>query len=154
MPRTPDRAPGPAREEDSILFDDRGSHPPDVGSVYRIGNSLYAKDGTGSFDLRSAGGGISEGQHEDLDTLVHEVAEDSYLEVVRSGTKISSIVYWTDSGKTVKIREVLITRTTGKVSQIVRKHYDGTGAIITGQTLTGTVTRSNSKIANVSWVQS
>ncbi len=153
MPRTSQRFPGRAIEEDSILFEDRGAATGQVGSVYRVGNTLYGHDGGGEFDLRS-GSGISESQHEDLDSLVHNIAEDAFLEVTRDGSgKVTDVIIWTDSNKTTKIRETNITRTSGKVSQIVKKQYDGTGALIAGQTLTGTVARSSGKVASITWVQ-
>ena len=56
MPRTPQRHPGAAIEEDSTQYEDRGSDPDEVGSVWRRGSSLYGKDGSGAFNLRQGAG--------------------------------------------------------------------------------------------------
>jgi len=150
---TPDRNAGQLIEDDSIQLRDRVSATGQTGTIYRKGDDLYIHDSVGELNLRTGGSGITEGQHEALDTLVHEVAEDAYLEVVRSGGKVVDMIYWTDSGKTVKIRETNITRSAGKVSQIVRKHYDGAGVIITGQTLTGTVSRTSGQVSSIDWAE-
>lgn len=108
-------------------------------------------DGTLEFDP-ATGSGLSEAQHETLDTLRHEVAEDSHQQITRAGGLVTNITWWTDSGETTKIREVDITRTSGKVSSIVIKQYDGTGTLKT--TLTGTVTRVSGKVDSIDWVVS
>ncbi|MFQ5472599.1 MAG: hypothetical protein ACE5FA_06930, partial [Dehalococcoidia bacterium] len=105
-------------------------------------------------DLAAAGsGGITEPQHEVLDTLTHELAETSYTEVVRSSGRVTDVVDWTTSAKVQKVRELSLTRSSGLVSQIVRKHYDGAGVLIAGQTLTGTVTRTGGRVTSIDWVQ-
>lgn len=88
--------------------------------------------------------------HDPLDTLVHDVAETSYFEVTRSGGQVTDVAYWTDSGKTTKIRDTSITRTGGQVSQIVINHYDATGTVC--ETLTGTITRTSGQVSSISWV--
>lgn len=60
MPRTPQRFPGVAREDDSIQFEDRGSDPVELGSVWRKGDELFARDDLGVFNLRQGGGGSDE----------------------------------------------------------------------------------------------
>jgi hypothetical protein len=62
-------------------------------------------DGTIEFDP-ATGGGLSEAQHEDLDTLMHAVAEDSHQQITRTSGKVQNVTWWTDSGETTKIREV------------------------------------------------
>lgn len=111
-----------------------------TGQQYRLGGS-WAEE---------VPGGISTPQHRALDQLVHDIAETSYLEVTRTQGRVSSIIVWTDSGKTVKIREVLITRSNGTVSQIVTKQYNGSGTLV--ETLTDTVTRSGGKVASIAEV--
>jgi hypothetical protein len=105
--------------------------------------------------LTPGGGGLTPATHRPLDQLVHEVAENSFLDIVKTGVKTSSVTYWTDSGKTIKIRESLITRDgNGKVSQTVETQYDAAGNPITGETLTTTLTRVGGKVVNMSIVRS
>ena len=149
-------------QEDAIetagVFLQDGSNRDESCLVSRVGPDMTFKDGNNPTAvtlanlLESAGGGITEGQHKLLDSLVHNLSETSYEELTRSGGKVTDIIHWTDNGKTVKIREVNLTRTSGKVSTIVMKQYDGAGAL--AQTLTGTVTRSGGKVASIDWVES
>lgn len=101
----------------------------------------------------AAGGGITESEHEDLDTLVHRLSESRYTEVTRTGGLVTSVTDWTDSGKTTKVRECTVSRTGNLISSIVEKQYDGSGTLITGQTLTGTVARTGAKVDTITWVQ-
>ena len=146
MGRTPDRRPGEQFEDDRLIFEDRGADPTEVGAIWRNGSDLKGRDATGVFNLRS-GTGLSEAQHEDLDSLVHNLAETSYCEVTRTSGKVTAITHWTDNGKTTKIRETLITRTSGKVSQVEVKQYDGSGTLV--QTLTGTITRTSGRVSSI-----
>lgn len=58
MPKTPQRFPGAALEDDSIVFDDRVT---DIASsergIYRKGGELWARDASGTFNIRQAGAG-------------------------------------------------------------------------------------------------
>lgn len=90
--------------------------------------------------------------HAPLDNLVHDIAENSYFELTRSGGQVTTATYWTDSGKTTKIRETTITRTSGQVSQIVIDQYDPAGVIC--ETLTGTITRTSGQVSSITYVVS
>jgi len=106
-------------------------------------------------ELLAGEGGLTPVTHRPLDQLVHEIAEDAYLEITRVTGKTSAITYWTDSGKTIKIRDTVITRDGGgKVSQTVVTQYDAAGAPITGETLTTTITRSGGKVESMLMVRS
>lgn len=84
--------------------------------------------------LASAGGGITEGQHEVLDTLVHDtLGEAHYLELSYSGFQVTDAIWWTDSGKTKKLRETNLTYTGFRVTGAVLKVYDGSGSEITAK---------------------
>lgn len=96
-----------------------------------------------------AGGGITSGTHRTLDQLVHDVAETNYLEVTRTAGRVSAITLWTNSGKTEKIREILITRTNGATSQVVTKQY---AAGVLSETLTESVTRFGGRVASIAAV--
>ena len=104
----------------------------------------------GGFTVPIGGSGITIPQHRALDQLVHDIAETSYLELTRTAGRVSGITYWTDSGKTPKIRETTITRTAGQVSTVVVKQYDGSGLL--AETLTGTVTRTLGQVSSIDWV--
>lgn len=155
MGRTPDAADGP-RYEEELRMEDRGAEysPGAVGYMAYANGSFAMRDASGVFDPRSGSGGITESQHESLDTLVHDIAEDSYIEITRSSGKVTDVVIWTDSGKTKKIREWNITRSSGKVSQVVAKQYDGNGDLITGQTLTSSITRTGGQVSSITSVES
>ena len=100
------------------------------------------------------GGGLTPATHRPLDQLVHEIAEDAFLEVTRTTGKVSAITYWTDAGKTLKIRDVAIARDGGgKVSQTVETQYDAAGAPIVGEVLTTTITRSSGKVVSMTMVR-
>jgi hypothetical protein len=102
-------------------------------------------------EMLAGSSGITEGQHEVLDTLVHKLAEDSHVQVTRSGGKVSNITVWTNDTETTKIREFQITRTSGKVSQIIVIQYDNTGA--EDYRLTKTINRVSGKVDSVDVVR-
>lgn len=152
MPRTPDRRPGPLEELEEIqLLTPSGSVPTvDGGMVYDPGTgSFQFKDSAGVFNPRSGGSGITEGQHKLIDQLVHNIAETNFQEIIRTSGQVTDIIHWTNSSKTQKIRETNLTRTSGQISQIVVKQYDGTGTLV--ETITGAVTRASGQIASIQW---
>lgn len=100
----------------------------------------------------AAGSGITEGQHETLDTLVHGLAEDAFTENTFTGSKLTSSIAWTDDGKTLKIRESRFTFTGSKLTGSVTEQFNGLGAIIA--TLTRTFTYSGSKLIEMDTVKS
>lgn len=123
---------------------------------------LRAADPTGPNDVATkqygdanwgTGSGISEATHEALDTLVHRLAETSYVEITRSGGQVTAVIVWETAAKLKKVRETNITRLSGQVSVIVEKQYDAAGAVISGQTLTHTITRSSGRVASIATVQ-
>lgn len=150
MPRTPDRFPG-ARQEEEIQFEDNASDPSVVGGITNNAGALKGRDSVGIFNLRS-GTGISEGVHRSLDQLVHEIAEDSFDEFNYTGNRVDSIITWTDSGKTQKIREQTFAYSGNQVTTIVMKQYDGAGTLIVGETLTETFAYSGSKVISITRV--
>jgi hypothetical protein len=52
VPRTPQRFPGQAIEEDSLRFLNRTEDSTDVGSLWMLGNDIYARDQFGKFNIR------------------------------------------------------------------------------------------------------
>lgn len=102
-------------------------------------------------DLGTGGTGISITTHELLDTLRHALAEDAHQQITRSGGKVTNVTHWTDSGETQKIREVVVTRSGGKVSQLDVIQYDETGT--EKVRITGTVTRSGGLVDHIDWAE-
>lgn len=151
MGTQPDRHPGPAIEEELVLEADP-TDPTTVGAVRFNGEAFRLRDATGVFDPRTGGSGITEGQHEILDTLVHDLAESCYTEIERTSGKVSAVRTWTTAAKLVKVREVEIARASGRASVVVEKHYDMTGTL--KQTLTHTLTRAGVRVASVATVES
>lgn len=125
---TPDRHPGPREEEKVTLTSDEGWTADNLGDMVFDGNSFSFRDYIGPFNPRNAGTGITEPEHELLDTLVHQIDETSYDEITR-GTcgRITNITVWTSAAKIKKVRETQITRISGKVSQVIDIQYDATG---------------------------
>jgi len=74
-------------------------------------------------------GYLLEEDHRPLDELVHLISEDSFEEVTYSaGNKVSSMIIYTDSGKTTKIREEQYTYDSwNRVSQILSIQYNIAG---------------------------
>lgn len=120
------------------------------GTVWYNSTAAEVRVRQGGFTVPIGGSGITVAQHLALDQLVHLIAETSYLELVRSGGRVTDVIYWTDNTKTTKIRETNITRTSGQVSSVVVKQYDGTGTL--AQTLTGTVNRTGGQVDDIDWV--
>jgi hypothetical protein len=132
-----------------IVFDD-ASHRDESVRVYRDGDDLKFLDNTNPVahtlsDLLS--GGLSEEGHRQLDQLTHEIDESSYDEVTRVGGKVISVTVWDGPSKLHKIREVLVTRVSGKVSQLATKQYDSSGAL--KETLTEVFSRVGGKISSI-----
>lgn len=124
MVRTKDAFPGVREDEEGIDFSESSSLSSSEGEVrYHNTGRFSFYDSSGEFDPN----GLSESEHENLDRLTHSINESSYDEIVMSGNTITDVITWTDSGKTLKIREVNLTYTGNKVNQIVTIQYDGTG---------------------------
>ena len=67
--------------------------------------------------------GMTEYEHQNLDTLTHWVDQDSYDEIIRTAGKVTHVVTWDSPAKSLMLREEIITRTAGKVSQLVTIQY-------------------------------
>jgi hypothetical protein len=107
-----------------------------------MGNLLQQKQIEGL-----GGGALTPSNHKTLDQLVHNIAETSYEEYIRSGNQVTDIIIWTDSGKTTKIREENFTYSAGKISTIVTKQYDGAGVL--AETLTDTYNFTGNQLTSI-----
>lgn len=123
-----------ALEAAGVFLQDPSNYDENV-LISRSGNDMTFRDVTNPVpktltDLLAGGsGGISEAQHETLDTIVHDIAETSYDEVTYSGRRLTSTVTWDSAAKTTKIREVLLTYTGNRVTQVVTNQYDASGTL-------------------------
>lgn len=115
-------APSTAKDEDVYLTRDAAGN-----MVFR--DAVDATERTIS-DFLTGGSGITESEHRDLDQLVHNIAEDSFDEVLRTGFLVSDIITWTDAGKTQKIREQNIIYTGFNPTQITYTQYDAAGVAV------------------------
>jgi len=72
---------------------------------------------------------ISAAEHETLRTLKHNVSQDYFFETVKNASgQTILIAYYTDSSKSLKIREEEILRNdAGSVSEIIIREYDSLG---------------------------
>ena len=149
---TPDRFDGPSEEEEIKLEDRTADGNPTVnGAIRYVSGDIVAKLPSGVASL-TTGSGLSTGQHEALDQLVHDIAEDSYEEVTYTGSRVDSIIVWTTAGKTQKIREELFTYTGTKVTLVVTKQYDGSGTLV--KTMTETLSYTGNKLDDITRVMS
>lgn len=116
-----------------------------VGAT-RIGVDPTNLDWTSAEDLQTvleeldiSGTGITESEHRTLDQLVHQLDEDYYEEVVYTGIQPTNVTYWTNSGKTTKIREHQYTYGLGrKLTQQIIIQYNGSGVEVERLTLSYT----------------
>ncbi len=134
------------RTQDLFLLDMTPDLPTEEGQVRYTNTDIKAYVGGVVVSLIT-GSGITEAQHRDLDTLVHEIDETSYDEVVYSGNNITQYIVWTSAAKTLKIREDLMTYSGSKVTQVISKQYDGTGTL--KAQFTEVYTYSGNKITSV-----
>jgi hypothetical protein len=153
------RAMGDARVDGYIELIDTSApgNPLDgEGRLYKkTGNDglFWIPDSGGSEVDLTSGGGMSEATHLALDTLVHELAEDYYEEYTYSGSEISNVTVWTNSGKTLKIREYTYTYNPNHTVNVETvKQYDSGGSLLV--TLTYTYAYSGTRISSITCVRS
>ena len=125
----------------NIYYLDRSSTAPADGI-----NVILPGTGLGRWIITSFGG-LTPTQHEYLDTLTHEVVENSFVDLTRVAGQVTQVTVWTSPAKLLKIRDTVITRTAGQVSQVVERQYDGSGALL--YTLTHSITRSSGTVTSV-----
>jgi len=100
--------------------------------------------------LLTGGGGITPASHEQLDQLVHEIAENSFTELEFTGSRVDAIRTYTSAAKTTKIREQEFTYSSGKVTTIVTRQYDASGTLL--KTYTETIAYSGATVTSITGV--
>jgi len=145
---TPDRFPG-TREETEIKILPESSDPSEEGVIRLVSGNFRMRDGLGVFNPRSGSGGLTEGDHKVLDFLGHAIVEDAYEEITYTGSKVSNVTIWTDSGKTIKIREYQYTYSGSKISTETIIQYNGSGVEVERLVLTYTFT--GNKVSSIDY---
>ena len=139
MPRTPDRTPGPAIEEELQLEDRTADgNPTENGALRYVSDDLVVKLSSGVVSLTS-GTGLSKGSHDALRSLIHFInegpaegfASGAYKETLPSADPFpTSIIWWESAAKTEKIVEKTITYTAVFPTTIEWKMYDTDGSTV------------------------
>ena len=97
----------------------------------------------------ASGSGLTLAEHENIDSLVHNISEDTYAEIIRNANNDVTQVnqYQFVSGPLV--RRTDITRdASGNVTTTVERQYDGSGTLV--QSLTTTLTRdANGQVTSI-----
>lgn len=97
----------------------------------------------------SGGGGLTAGTHRPLDQLVHDIAEDSFTEVVYTGNRVDAVEVYTSAAKTTLIRKEVYTYTGQKVTKVVTTQYDAAGVLIVGETYTEDIVYSGAQVDDI-----
>jgi hypothetical protein len=145
VPRTPDRQPGALEEDEEIRLLANPTGPTVAGAFNYDGTDFKMRDAAGTFNPRTGGSGLTESQHRTVRQLIHLAEEGGpfegfpsgvYQETLPTGPFPTSVIWWTDSGKTDKIVEETITYNANKtINTDEWKVYD-----IDGSTVLATVT--------------
>lgn len=136
MPRTPDRTPGPALEEE-LQLEDNGANPSVVGALTNNAGSLLAQDSIGIFNLRS-GSGLTSTTHNSLRQLIHFLddgpgdgfASGAFKETTLTGIKVTNETWYDDNTKAKKLLSLDVTYTGLKPTTEVWKMYDVDGSTV------------------------
>jgi hypothetical protein len=87
---------------------------------------------------------INEVSHDTRHTLAHGSLFTGYLELSRDvNGRLSSVILWTSSGKTQKIRETSLSRdVSGVLTSVTKKQYDASGTLVETMSLALTMNTS------------
>lgn len=112
------------------------------------GSGISVVTGTNFVKITNTGSIITLEDHENIDSLVHGLAETSITEITRDGGGLVTSVDVRILPVTgTLIRSTTITRAAGKVTQVVENQHDGDGTII--QTLTSVINRDGNTVVSV-----
>lgn len=138
MPRTPDRSPGVLEEDEEIQLGANPGAPAVAGGLRYDGTDFQFRDAAGTFNPRS-GGGISEPQHEALDTLAHNLSEthEQVPTFNADGIIVTLVAQGVGGGTVIQNADLLTADANGLVTGYRLRQRDAAGAVV--QTLTGVV---------------
>lgn len=102
-------------------------------------------------DAAISAGGLTPVAHRAEDVLVHLIAENAYVEYIRTGNKVTQVITWTSVLKIAKIRQVDITYTGNKATLIVTRQYAPNGSTVV-ETLTETLVYSGNDLTDTTAV--
>lgn len=131
-----------------------GNYPASADYIQQIG---IANDATELFlnieeaAIAGAGNGVTEGQHEVLDTLVHKIAETSFSEYGYTGQDLTRVTVWATNAMLLKVRESILSYTGSDLTGIVLTQFDGVGTAIT--TLTKTLGYTGADLTSIDVVR-
>lgn len=105
--------------------------PPEVDNYDHLSAHLAGIDAYFSVVLSSGEGGIDEDEHDELDTLVHNVSEDSYDVITYVGSRITNVTTYEDATLSKKIRDcdIAYQPTSIRIEQVITRQYDAAGAV-------------------------
>lgn len=98
--------------------------------IDKAGNEIQFTDpvnGTVLLSQLGSGSGLSVSAHLILNELIHNLAENAETEVVYSANRPIRETYYTDAGKTQKIREYEFTYSGNRISAEIVTQYDDAG---------------------------
>lgn len=123
---------------DEILWLDQSTDPTQEGMSKYVNGDFRFQDQYGVFNPRT-GGGITEEEHKVLRQLIHFIDDGpaegftsgAYKETLPAGDPFpTSEIWYTNSGKTDKIVELLTTWTGVNITQEKWKIYDTDGSTV------------------------
>jgi hypothetical protein len=92
--------------------------------------------------------GLTEQEHEVLDTLVHNISEDATVEIVRnSNNQVTGVNFRSNPGNVLIRSTTIVRNSAGQVIQTIETQYNGSGVAI--QTLTTDVNRTNNQVTSM-----
>jgi len=107
----------------------------------------------GGTTVSGGGAGLTIAQHEDIDSLVHSISENTYTVLVRDGNgQVTEVDQYQFNGGPL-VRKTEINRdSSGTVTSTVERQYDGSGTLI--QSLTTALLRdSNGTVTTITTVE-
>ena len=132
MARTPDDFPG-ERVDESLWIIPSSSLPAVDGEIFYLSGSGFQFHEEGVIKMLGAafsGSGITEAQHEALNTLNHDLTHNTYDEVIRTSChKVTQVTSWDSPSKIRKVRDIVYNRASfsSSVMQVVSTQYDNSG---------------------------
>lgn len=90
--------------------------------------------------------------HETIDTLVHNLAENAWDELIYTGKDLTSLTVWTSPSKLLRIRDSTFTYTGKNLTGVVTRQFASDG-ITVAFTLTKTLVYSGKNLIEVTSVK-